>query len=39
MVRCAGVPAVAVMPASAKTGAEDVRRFRHVFAITSVNSR
>jgi hypothetical protein len=39
IVRCAGVPAVAVMPASAMTGAENVRRFGHVFEITRVNTR
>jgi hypothetical protein len=39
VVRCAGVPAVAVMPAGALTGAENVRRFGHVFGITRVNTR
>jgi hypothetical protein len=34
IVRCAGMPAVAVMQASAMTGAENVRRFGHAFEIT-----
>jgi len=39
IVRCAGMPAVAVMPASAMTGAENVRLFGHVLVITGVNTR
>ena len=33
------MPAVAVMLASAMRGAENVRRFEHVFVITGVNAR
>ena len=39
IVRCAGMPAGAVMLASAMRGAENVRRFEHVFVITGVNTR
>jgi hypothetical protein len=38
IVGCAGMLAVAVMPVSAMMGAENVRRFGHVFVITGVST-